>query len=228
MRGKQYKKALKNFKVGKAYSATEAVDLIKKGEYANFKTTFEAKINLNIDPGDNEQNIRFTTSLPHSTGRKKIVLAFTDTEIDSKKYKTLTVIKGDDKAIDQVISNKLVPGKDFTMVVTDPSYMPKIAKIARVLGPKGLMPSPKTETVGEVEKILKNLDGGQIEVRSQPSNRVIHLVLGKTANKTEELTENLKTIIDEVNKHKPTSVKKILIDSVFVKSTMSPSVRVEI
>jgi len=227
-RGKNYKKAAKSLKPGKLYSVKEAIELVKKAEYTSFKSTFEAKINVGIDVADNEQNIRFTTSLPHSTGRKKIVLAFTDADLSKLKFKSLEVVKGDDKAIESVNTNKLVAGKDFTMVVADPSYMPKIAKIARVLGPKGLMPSPKTETVGDVTKILQNLDGGQIEVRSQPSNKVIHLVLGKTENKAEELAENLNKVIDEINKHKPAKVKKVLIESVYIKSTMSPAVRVQL
>ena len=104
--------------------------------------------------------------------------------------------------------------------------MPKLAKAARILGPKGLMPSPKTETVGEVEAVLDNLDKGKIEVRSQLDNRVVHLVLGTTKTEETKMKENFDKILEELRKREPAKLKKEFIESVFLSATMSKSAKV--
>jgi len=227
MRSKQYKTVAKKVNRKVVLPITEAVDLIKKSSYSKFKGSLELKVNLNVDPKDSEQNVRFVTELPFPTGKTKKVLVISDKKI-TEKFNTLQVISGGEEIIKKVEEGKLTPQKDFTSVVTEPKYMPNIAKVARILGPKGLMPSPKTGTVGDVEKILKGLDKGQIEIRLQPGNKVVHLTLGTTDSKTEEIAANYKKVIIELKKNKPSKVKKELIISAFLSATMSPAVRVEI
>lgn len=219
---KQNKKAIGQ----KEYSIDEAIKLAKDKNLAKFGGSIELKVNVNIDPKDSEQNIRFLTTLPHYTMDKKKVLVFG--EFKNEKFKNVEPIKGDEKTVDNILSNKVQHKKDFDLIITSPAFMPKIAKAARVLGPKGLMPNPKTNTVGDVNSILKELDKGQVEVRSQPSNKVIHLVLGNTKTSDKDLAENYNKLLNEIIKHKPPKVKKGYLQSVFVSATMSPSVRVSV
>lgn len=225
VRGQKYIKAKKLVKE-QSVDIQKAIELIKKADYSNFKSTVEVKVNLNIDPKDSEQNVRFTTSIPHPFGEQKKVLAFGD--FKEAKFNTIKVIKGTEKSIEDIIANKLSPKKDFDIVICTAAFMPKIAKAARVLGPKGLMPNPKTNTVGDLDKILPELDKGQVEVRLQPSNKVIHLVIGKLQDEDTKLIANYTKLIEEINKKKPSKVKKTFVQSVFVKSTQSPSVQVSL
>ena len=224
LRGKKYTKAKKLIKE-ESMPLKEAIEAVKKASYAKFGGVIELKVVVNTDPKDNEQNIRFTCTLPHAFGKKKKVLAFGN--FKQGEFKTLEVIGASETSIDDILANKLTPKKDFDMVICEASFMPKLAKAARILGPKGLMPNPKTNTVGELDKILKSLDAGQVEVRVQPSNRVIHLSIGKVETQTEELVKNYKTLIDEINKKKPTKVKKTLIENIYIKATMSPSIKIK-
>ena len=223
VRGEKYTKAKKLIKTD-TMPLKEAIEAVKKASYAKFGGAVELKVVVNTDPKDSDQNIRFTTTVPHAFGKRKKVLAFDN--FKSSEFKTLEVISASETSIDDILANKLTPKKDFDIVICEASFMPKLAKAARVLGPKGMMPNPKTNTVGELDKILKALDGGQVEVRTQPSNRIIHLVIGKTDNSTEELIENYTTLVNEILKKKPTKVKKTLIENIYIKATMSPSVKV--
>lgn len=224
IRGKNYKKAKKLIK-SELLEIEKAIELVKKADYSTYTSSIEVKVNLNVDAKDSEQNVRFTCSIPHPFGEQKKVLAFG--EFKETKFNTLKVIKGTEETVEKILAGKFNAKKDFDLVICDASFMPKIAKAARILGPKGLMPNPKTNTVGELDKILPMLDKGQVEVRLQPSNKVIHLVIGKITDKDTNLIENYKTLIDEINKHKPTKVKKIFIQSVYIKSSQSPSIGVK-
>jgi len=227
-RSLKYKEAKK--KIGKEgfMSIDKALEKVSKASYSKFDGSIELKINLNIDPKDSEQNVRFTTELPYPTGRKRKVLVFSSDKIEAKKYKTIEVIEANEKSIQKVQDGSLAPKKDFDVVVADSKLMPKIAIIAKVLGPKGLMPSPKTGTVGDVLEILKSLDKGQIEIRSQHNNKVVHLVLGNIKTKQEYLVENFNKIMEEIKKNKPAKVKKSFVQSIYISASMSPSIKVEI
>lgn len=222
-RGKNYIKAKKTLS-SEPVAIEKAVEQVKSTNLTKFNSTVEVKINVNVDPKDSEQNVRFMCEIPHSLGKTKKVLAFG--EFKDAKFKTLTVIKGTEAEVEKVFNGKLVPKKDFDIVVASPEFMPKLAKAAKVLGPKGLMPNPKTNTVGKLDEVLKELDKGQVVVRTQPSNKVIHLSIGTIKSKNEELVENFNKIIVDLNAHKPSKVKKDFIQSVYIKSTMSPSIKV--
>lgn len=223
-RSKKYKTV--NKKIKKEELAVEkAIEEIKKASYSKFAGSVELKVNLAIDPKDSEQNVRFVTEIPYPSTKKRNVLVFNEKEVKGD-FKTLNIINATDKSIEDILANKLTPKKDFDLIVTDPKSMPKLAKAARVLGPKGAMPSPKTGTVGNVEEILQNLDKGQVEVRSQHNNRVVHLVIGNTERDTKEIVENFNAIIDALVKHKPAKIKKTFIESAYVSATMSPSIKV--
>lgn len=223
IRGKKYKASKKLIK-NDAISIDQAIELIKKADYAKYKSSVEVKVNLNVDIKDSEQNVRFTCTIPHPFGEQKKVLVFG--EFKEATFNTLKVIKGTEETIEKILTGKFNAKKDFDIVVCDASFMPKIAKAARILGPKGLMPNPKTNTVGELNKILPMLDKGQVEVRLQPSNKVVHLVIGKIKDTNENLVENYKTLLEEINKHKPSKVKKTFVQSVYIKSSQSPSIQI--
>lgn len=222
-RSKNYIKA-KKLVSSEPISIQKAVQQAKKANLANFDATIELKINVNIDPKDSEQNVRFMCEIPHTLGKTKKVLAFG--EFKDQKFKTLTVTKGTESEVDKIFNGKLVPKKDFDLVVASPEFMPKIAKAAKVLGPKGLMPNPKTNTVGKLDEVLKNLDKGQIEVRTQPSNKVIHLSIGTVKSKDNQIVENFNKIVTDLKAHKPDKVKKDFIQSIYIKTSMSPSIKV--
>ena len=224
-RSVKYLKAKEKISTNEGLSINEAIDAVKKLSYSKFTGSIELKVNLNIDPKDSEQNIRFTTELPHPTGKKRKVLALTEENLNST-YNSLEVIKGNDLSIKKIEESKLLPKTDFDMLITEAKFMPQLAKVARILGPKGLMPSPKSNTVGNVKDILNSLDKGQILIRSQPSNRVIHLVLGKANTSTQELIENFNRVIEDIRKNKPPKVKKEFISSIYLSATMGPSIKV--
>ncbi len=227
-RGKKYLKVKEKVNTKKELSIDEAIKLVKQVSYSKFPGKVELKVNVNIDPKDSEQNIRFTTQLPHPMhDKKKKILIFTNESVDIKEYPNLEITVGDETTIEKIKKGDLEVSS-FDKVAAEPSYMPKVAQIAQILGPKGLMPSPKSNTVGEPKKILNNLNKGQVEVRAQPGNKVIHLVVGTVESKDKELKENIEYLLQEINKNKPNKVKKKFIESAFICATMSPSIKINI
>ncbi|HHH14291.1 MAG TPA: 50S ribosomal protein L1 [candidate division WWE3 bacterium] len=227
-RGKKYLEVKKKVNTKKELPIEEAVKLVKETSYSKFPGKIELKVNVNVDPKDSEQNVRFTTELPHPIpGKKKKVLVFTNEKIEQKDYPNLELTLGDETVIEQIKKGEM-DVSEFDKVVAEPSYMPKIAQIAQILGPKGLMPSPKSNTVGAPKKILTSLNKGQVEVRTQPGNKVIHLVVGSVESKDADIVENIKHLIEEINKNRPAKVKKKFMESAYISATMSPSVKIVI
>ncbi len=223
IRGKRYT-AHKKLAPKVVMDIAKAIETVKKSSYSKYLGKIEAKVNLNIDPKESEHNLRFTLTLPHPIGNKKTVLAFG--EFKATKFNMLDVVKADESFVTKLEKNELVPNKDFNIVVCETSFMPKLAKVARILGPKGLMPSPKNGLAGDINKILENLDKGQIEIRNQVDNKVVHLVLGKMDSKEADVIENFNEVIAEIKKRKPSKIKKAFINSVYLKATLGPSVKV--
>ena len=222
-KGKKYIEAQKLVDKTKKYSLTEAVDLVKKTSYAKFDATIEAAFRLNLDPRKAEQNLRGAIVLPHGTGKTQRVLVITRGE----KAKEAEAA-GADYVGDTDYLNKIQQGWfEFDVIVATPDMMGELGRLGRILGPKGLMPNPKTGTVTmNVANAVKEIKNGKVEYRCDKVGN-IHVGFGKASFDTEKLVENFKTIYDVLAKAKPSTVKGVYFKNIAVTSSMGPSVKVD-
>ena len=207
----------------KAYLLEEAVSLVKNMKYSKFDESVDLAIKLGVDPRHAEENIRVTTPLPHGTG---------------KKVKVLVLTEGSKEKEAEEAGADFVGGKDFLTkikngwtevdkIVATPDMMGELGKLGKILGPKGLMPNPKSGTVTmDVAKSVKDLKAGQVELRVE-SNGIVHVTCGKISFKTEQLVENITKIHDTIMKVRPSSVKGQYLEKIFISSTMGPSVIID-
>lgn len=222
--GKKYKQALEQVDRDKAYGPTEALDLVKKIAPAKFDETVEAAIRLNVDPKRSDQQVRGAVVLPHGTGKTKRVLVFAKGEKAKEAEAAGADYVGDEDLIEKVSQGWL----DFDVVVATPDMMGQVGKLGRILGPKGLMPNPKTGTVTfEVEKAVSESKAGKIEYRVDKAGNV-HAPIGKVSFETRQLAENLETLIETLIKAKPPAAKGQYIRNVSVSSSMGPGIRVDV
>ncbi len=209
VRSKKYLEISKDLDKSKSYPLSEAVDLVKKLSYSKIEGTLEAHLNT-IQTG-----IRGLVSLPFASGKKLTILAFGE-----GAEKSGADIIGTDEVIDEINKGKI----NFDLLVSTPVWMPKLAKVARILGPRGLMPNPKNGTIATNEaglkKAVEGFQSGKTEYKTEPKAPVIHLGLGKLSQPTEELSANIKMLIQTIGK---TRVKKISLSP-----TMGPSVKVDL
>jgi len=224
MRSKKYLEKAKKINSLEAIEITKAIEAVKDSSISKFKGSIELKINTNINPKETDQVIRFTTEIPNPESKEIEVIAITDEKIESIKGK-IKLQTGTEDLIEDIFKGKVKLDK-IDAIITEPKYMPKIAKAARILGPKGLMPSPKNGRIGEIKNILAELQKGKIEIRTQLSGTTIHTTLGKESTDTSKLVENYNKIIEEVLAKKPIKMKGDLIKSIFVCTSMSPSQKV--
>ncbi|MBQ3839879.1 MAG: 50S ribosomal protein L1 [Fibrobacter sp.] len=221
-RGKKYKKVAEAFDRNKAYGLSEAIEILKKSE-VKFDQTVEVHFNLGVDPKHSDQVVRGTVVLPHGTGRQVRVLVFCkDNNIEVAKN------AGADYAGGADLVQKIQEGwLEFDSVVATPDMMPVISKVARVLGPRGMMPSPKAGTVTvNVAQTVKELKAGKIQYRVDKGANV-HAPVGKLSFSVEQLAENAKTVIDSVVKNKPQSSKGTYIKSLTLTATMAPGIKLD-
>ncbi|ENQ3080731.1 50S ribosomal protein L1 [Bacillus sp. NPDC077411] len=223
-RGKKYVEAAKLVDRATAYSATEAVELVKKTNTAKFDASVEAAFRLGVDPKKADQQIRGAVVLPHGTGKVQRVLVFAKGE----KLKEAEAA-GADFVGDADYINKIQQGWfDFDVVVATPDMMGEVGKLGRVLGPKGLMPNPKTGTVTfDVTKAVNEIKAGKVEYRVDKAGN-IHVPIGKVSFEDAKLVENLETVADALLKAKPAAAKGTYMKNVTVASTMGPGVRVDV
>lgn len=216
-------KHLKLVKEKKIMSLEDAINDVKVNCKCKFDSTIEAHFNLSIDPEKTEQSIRFTTTLPHGTGKTKKVAVFASKKVPNAD---LELTESD---LDRISSGDIKPNVDFDVLVAEPKFMVKLAKVAKILGPAGCMPNPKTGTVSEnVEKAVEQIKKGKIEIRNETNGKIVHTVLGKRSFDTQKLIENFNEILTSLNQNKPAKVKGELVTSCYVTSTMSPSVQVQL
>jgi large subunit ribosomal protein L1 len=221
-RSKRFLESEKLIEKGKEYTLSEAVDLVKKTSKVKFDAAIEAHINLRIDPEKQEQQMRTTTQLPHGTGKKVRILVFGAK--DSKAIKDLGAEVGTEDTLGEIEKGKI----SFDKVVATPDWMPKLARVAKVLGPKGLMPNPKSGTVTpDPEKTVSGLGSGLVEIKTENSP-IIHVGVGKVSFKETELEANVKALVEAVKAAKPSEVKKELVKSVYLTSSMGPSVKIDL
>lgn len=208
----------------KVYSPEEAIELAKKTANTKFTGSLEVHIRTNIDAKKTDQAVRGTVSLPHGTGKVKRVAAFV-TEAKEKEAKEAgAVFVGGE---DLVKTIKETEKTDFDVAVAEPALMPKLAQIAKILGTRGLMPNPKTGTVGEnIAKIIKEIAGGKVNFKNDDSAN-IHQTIGKSNFESKALLENLKALYDAVVASKPAAFKGQFISGITINSTMGPGIRVK-
>jgi large subunit ribosomal protein L1 len=222
-RSKRYSTAVEVIDQDKVYPISEAFEIVKKNASAKFDESVEAHIKLNIDPKKGEQQIRGTVTLPNGTGKDVKVGVITESKIDEAKKAGADLVGGQE-LIDKMKTGKL---PEVDVLVATPDIMPKLAQAARVLGPRGLMPSPKTDTVTtDVEKVVAELKKGKESFKNDKSGNV-HQIIGKASFEAEKLEENFATFLEAVKKCKTDAHKGKLIVNVSVCSTMGPGVRVQ-
>jgi len=220
--GKKYREVAKLVEVGKEYSLKEAADLAIKTSTTKFDSTIELHINLNVDPKQADQNLRDNLVLPAGTGKSVKVAVFAEPE-DVKAAKTAGAdIAGSEEFLQQLDKNII----DFDLLITAPMMMPKLAKYAKLLGPKGLMPNPKSGTVtANIVKAVEQAKAGRLEYRVD-STGIVHCGIGKVSFGPDKVLQNAEAVLASIKSNKPSSVKTALIKSVYLTTSMGPSVRV--
>ncbi|MBQ9180770.1 50S ribosomal protein L1 [Candidatus Saccharibacteria bacterium] len=222
-RGRKYQEAAKLVEKGKVYTLKEAIELASKTNTTKFDATLEAHVRLGVDPRQADQNIRTTIVLPHGNGKTVRVAVFAPLD-EAKK----AAAAGADIAEDEEFLQRLDKGQiEFDVLISTPQYMPKLGKYARLLGPKGLMPNPKAGTVTtDIEKAVKDAKAGKVEYRVD-KQAIVHIGLGKLSFKPEQLLENAETFFDSLKSQKPASLKGTYVKSVYLTTSMGPSIAIE-
>lgn len=205
------------------YALGEAVALLKEISFEKFDASVEFAIRLNLDPRKAEQNLRGAVVLPHGTGKTKKVLVFAVGEKAKEAEAAGADYVGDDEYVQKVQEGWL----DFDTVVATPDMMAKIGRLGRILGPRGLMPNPKTGTVTmDVEKAVNEIKAGKVNYRVDKVGNV-HVPVGKVSFESEKLIENVRTIYDTLIKLRPSTVKGVFVKNIAIASTMGPGIKLD-
>lgn len=224
MQSKRYKESFKQVDVAKAYPLKEAVSILKKMPAPKFDASIDLHLNLNVDPKKSEQMVRGTVVLPHGTGKKIRVAVFCKGEHEQLALAAQADYVGGTDLIDKVAAGFL----DFDCAIATPEMMKDLSKLGKVLGPRGLMPSPKTGTVtNDITKAIEDVRKGKVEFRVDKQGG-IHLSVGKVSFTEDKIYENAQRVIDAINEAKPASVKGKFVNSLYVSSSMNPGLRLAI
>ena len=220
--GKKYLEAAKLIDSSKSYSVNEAIELAQKTNYTKFDASIDVSYNLNVDPRYADQQIRGAIVLPNGTGKSKKVLAITDKVKDATEAGADFV--GGKEMLDKIKNENWF---EFDAIVATPNMMGELGKLGRILGPKGLMPNPKTGTVNpDIAKAVKEIKAGKVEYRVDKQGN-INVSIGRVSFSTEKLAENFKALKDAIMKAKPATIKGAYIKNVVVSSSMGPGVKVD-
>lgn len=223
MSGKRIVNAYKTVDVNKAYALKEAVKVVKENATAKFDETVDIAINLGVDPKYADQMVRGVCSLPHGTGKTIRVAVLAQGEKADQAKAAGADIVGAENLIDSILAGKI----DFDRMIATPDMMGMAGKVARVLGPKGLMPNPKLGTVTtDVEGAVKKAKAGEVQYRVE-KNGIVHAGIGKASFSEEQLYENAKAFIDAIVKAKPAGAKGTYMKKVSMSSTMGVGVKVD-
>lgn len=217
-RGKKFRESAKLIEKGKAYGITEAVDLALKTNPAKFDASVELHVNLGVDPRQADQNIRDNLVLPAGSGKNVRVAVFDDAQVE-----------GADIAGVEVVTKALEKGElNFDVLIATPAQMPKLGKFARTLGPRGLMPNPKSGTVtNDTAKAVAEAKAGRVEYRVD-STGIIHLGIGKTSFSKAQILENVQAVFASIKGNKPASVKSSYLKAAYLTTTMGPSILIDL
>jgi len=222
-RGKKYLEAAKLIDRTKNYAVDEAMALVKKTSFVKFNATVEAAFRLNLDPRKAEQNLRGAIVLPHGTGKVSRVVVIAQGEKAKEAEAAGADYVGSQELIQQIAGGWF----DFDVMVATPDMMGQLGKLGRILGPKGLMPNPKTGTVTmDVAKAVQEIKNGKIEYRVDKVGN-IHAPIGRVSFTETQLKENVKTLYEQLSRIKPTTVKGTYMKNITVSSSMGPGVRID-
>jgi large subunit ribosomal protein L1 len=222
--GKKYNDASKRYDKEALHSMTEAVDLVKGLASAKFDETVECAIQLGVDPRKPDQAVRGTVSLPAGTGKTARVAVFASGDAAAEARTAGADFVGADDLVAQVEGGMM----DFDVAIATPDMMAQVARLGRALGPRGLMPNPKTGTVTtDVGKAVTEFKGGRVEYRTERQGAVVHVPLGKASFSADDLIRNFRAVVDELNRVKPAAAKGRYIRRVSVATTMGPGIKVD-
>lgn len=223
-KSKQYQDAAKLVNRDKAYDVTEAVDLVKKMDFAKFDATVEVAFKLNVDTKQADQQLRGAVVLPNGTGKDQTVIVFAKGDKAKEAEEAGADFVGETDLVQKIQDGWL----DFDVAIATPDMMAQVGRLGRVLGPKGLMPNPKTGTVTmDVAKAVNDSKAGKVTYRTDRDGNV-HVPVGKVSFDTDKLVGNFKTIEDTIVKARPASVRGTFIQNLVVTSTFTPAVRVDL
>ncbi len=220
---KNQKLALSKIEPGKAYTLAEAAEKVKEVNYAKFDASFDIDVRLGVDPRKADQMVRGVVSLPHGTGKqvRVLVLCTPDAEAAAKEA------GADYVGLDEYLAKIKGGWTDVDVIITQPSVMGKLGPLGRILGPRGLMPNPKSGTVRmDVAKAVKEVKQGKIDFKVDKTG-IVHASIGKVSFTPEQMRDNAKEFINTLVKLKPATAKGTYIKSIYLSSTMSPGVKVE-
>lgn len=222
-KGKKYKEAASKVNKTVAYPLEDALQLLKETTTVKFDATVEVHVKLGIDPKKGDQQVRGTLTLPHSFGKSKRIAVFAGDPSDQDKAKEAgAVLAGGEELVKEIKQSGKI---DFDIAVATPDMMKHLAQIAKILGPKGLMPSPKSDTVtDDVVKTIKELSRGKVSFKNDSTGNV-HLAVGKISMPPEQLAENIKAFIEAVKQSRPEGSKGSYLLNMSIASTMSPGIR---
>ncbi|AUJ31472.1 MAG: 50S ribosomal protein L1 [Liquorilactobacillus nagelii] len=222
-KGKKYLEAAKQVEEDKSYNVTDALELVKKIDFANFDATVEVAYNLNLDTKQADQQLRGAVVMPSGTGKEQKVVVFAKGAKAKEATEAGADVVGDDDLVQRIQDGWL----DFDVAIATPDMMAKVGRLGRVLGPKGLMPNPKTGTVTmDVAKAVSESKAGKVTYRTDKAGNV-HVPLGKVSFSVEDLTANFNAIQSIIAKARPASVKGQYIKHVSLASTFGPSVTLD-
>lgn len=221
--GKRFEAAAKTFDGQKLYPLTEAAALVKKCATAKFDETVELHARLGIDPKQSDQQVRSTVNLPHGVGRTKRVAVIAKGEKQKEAQTALADLVGGDDLIDRIAKGFM----EFDVLVATPDVMREVSKLGKTLGPRGLMPNPKSGTVTfDVARTVRELKAGRVEFKADDSG-IVHVAVGKASFPEDHIAGNARAVLEAVLKAKPASSKGTYLRSVTLSSTMGPGVRLD-
>lgn len=224
-RGKKYQEVVKLVDPARNYTPAEALDLVKKTSYTKFNATVEAHLRMGLDPRKADQLIRSTVQLPHGTGREVRVLVFAEGEGQKAALDAGADFAGSDDMVAKIQGGWF----DFDVAVATPGMMSKVGRLGKVLGPRGLMPSPKAGTVvpdADISRVVRELKAGRLEFRLDRTANV-HLPIGKVSFTQEQLVNNFAALMEAIQAVKPAAAKGVYIKKITLNATMGPGVKVD-
>ena len=223
-KGKKFVEVLNIVEKDRSYTVSEAVDLIEKTKRAKFDETVDVAIKLGIDPKQADQQIRMAVNLPHGTGKDVKVLVFANEDKAAEAKDAGADYAGLDEYIEKITGENWL---DFDVVISTPDVMSKVGKLGKFLGPRGLMPNPKVGTVtNDISEAVKLSKAGRIEIKNDKGG-VVHAPIGKVSFGTDKIKENFLSVINVINKSKPSSSKGIYLRKITLSNTMGPGINVD-